>query len=203
MDITDGDRRRISAAIRRAEAETSGEIVCVLTRNSSDLRGLPVLAAALIALALPWGLVVFTAMPVMRILLLQVAVFLAVLLASCALHKRAGALPLRLRRAMARRVAFEQFAARGIAHTKERTGILIFVSLAERYAHIVADEGIAARVPQARWQGAVDALVAHMREGRIADGFVVAIEACGAVLAENFPRNHADIDELPDRLYVI
>ena len=65
--------------------------------------------------------------------------------------------------------------------------MLIFVSLAERYARIVADDGIAARVPQSQWQGAVDALVAHMREGRIADGFVAAIERCGAVLAEPFP----------------
>ena len=53
--------------------------------------------------------------------------------------------------------------------------ILIFVSLAERYARIIADDGIA-RVPQPEWQGAVDALVAHMREDRVADGFVAAID---------------------------
>ena len=55
----------------------------------------------------------------------------------------------------------EQFAIRGIARKKDRSGILIFVSLAEHYARIIADEGIAARVPQSEWQGAVDALVAH------------------------------------------
>ena len=72
--------------------------------------------------------------------------------------------------------------------TKERTGILIFVSLAERYARIIADDGIAARVPQSHWQGAVDALVAHMREGRIADGFVAAIDDLRRELATHFPR---------------
>ena len=70
--------------------------------------------------------------------------------------------------------------------TKDRSGILIFVSLAERYARIIADDGIAARVPQPQWQGAVDALIAHMRDGRIADGFIAAIERCGDVLASTF-----------------
>jgi hypothetical protein len=92
---------------------------------------------------------------------------------------------------------------RGIARKKDRSGILIFVSLAEHYARIVADEGIAARVPQAEWQGAVDALVAHCSNGRIAEGFICAIDTCGAVLANHFPRTAGSRDELPDRIYVI
>ena len=92
---------------------------------------------------------------------------------------------------------------RGIARKKDRSGILIFVSLAERYARIIADDGIAARVPQAEWQAAVDALVAHMRDGRIADGFVTAIDLCGDKLAAHFPRTGGSGDELPDRIYVI
>ena len=76
---------------------------------------------------------------------------------------------------------------RGIGRTEGRTGVLVFVSLAERYARIVADEAIAQRVAQADWQGAIDALIDHMREGRIADGFVEAIERCGGVLATHFP----------------
>ena len=56
---------------------------------------------------------------------------------------------------------------------------------------------------QAEWQGAVDALVAHCSGGRVADGFISAIEACGAVLATHFPRTAGSRDELPDRIYVI
>jgi putative membrane protein len=97
----------------------------------------------------------------------------------------------------------EQFLSRGIARTKDRCGILIFVSLAERYARVVADEGIAAKVPQGRWQAAVDALIPHTRDGRIADGFIAAIELCGNELATHFPRNSASGNELPDRIYVI
>ena len=70
-------------------------------------------------------------------------------------------------------------------------------------ARIVADDGITARAPQAKWLAAVDAVVAHMRDGRIADGFVTAIELCGEKLAAHFPRAAASSDELPDRIYVI
>jgi putative membrane protein len=86
---------------------------------------------------------------------------------------------------------------------KDRSGILIFVSLAEHYARIVADTGIAARVSQSEWQGAVDTLVAHCSGGRVADGLISAIDTCGTVLAAHFPRTAASRDELPDRIYVI
>ena len=80
---------------------------------------------------------------------------------------------------------------------------MIFVSLAERYVRIIAGERIAAHVPQSEWQAAVDALIAEIRSGRIADGFVVAINACEKVLAAHFPRTQMSRDELPDRIYLI
>ena len=161
------------------------------------------LLAALVALALPWLLVVFTAMPVNRILLLQVVVFFALAVLLCQPRVRVALAPRAARRAIAHRMAMEQFMIRGIGRKKDRTGVLIFVSLAERYARIIADQGIAVRVPQSEWQGAIDALIAHMSGGRIADGFIAAIEACGEVLASHFPRSETSRDELPDRIYVI
>jgi uncharacterized membrane protein len=74
----------------------------------------------------------------------------------------AALIPRRARRRMAYRAAMDQFTSRGISRKKDRSGILIFVSLAERYARIVADEATAARVPQSTWQTAVDALVAQL-----------------------------------------
>ena len=203
MNITELDRERISTASRAAEAKTSGEIVCVLAQTSSDTTALPILVAALLALALPWLLMAFTAMSVHRILLLQIVVFLALAVLLCLPRVRIALVPRAARRAVAHRVAMEQFSIRGIARKKGHTGVLIFVSLAEHYARIIADEGIAARVPQSQWQGAVDALVAHMRGGRIADGFITAIGVCGKVLETNFPRTETSRDELPDRIYVI
>jgi putative membrane protein len=203
MNISAQDRERISAAIRAAEAGTSGEIVCVLAHRSSGAMTLPILLATIVALALPWLLVAFTAMSVHRILTLQVATFVVLAVALCLPAVRIALVPRAMRRAVAHRAAIEQFTIRGIARKKDRTGILIFVSLAEHYARIIADEGIAAKVPQAEWQNAVNALTGQMGSGRIADGFIAAIDACATVLTAHFPRAATSRDELPDRIYVI
>jgi putative membrane protein len=116
---------------------------------------------------------------------------------------RISLVPRAARRAMAHRMAMEQFLIRGIGRKADRTGVLIFVSLAERYARIVPDHAIADRVSQHQWQQAVDALIAHTSDGRIADGFVAAIDICARVLEENFPRSETSRSELPDRIYVI
>jgi putative membrane protein len=203
MDISAQDRTRISAAIGAAEAKTSGEIVCVLAQSSSGATVLPIFIAAIAALAAPWLLVAFTDLAVQRILSLQIVVFVGLCVLLCLPPVRVALMPRAARRAVAHRVAVEQFNIRGIARTRDRCGILIFVSLAERYARIIADDGIAARVPQAQWQGAVDALVAHMRDGRIADGFIAAIDICANELAAHFPRAAATEDELPNRIYLI
>jgi putative membrane protein len=203
MSISAQDRERIAAAIRAAEERTSGEIVCVLAQTSSDIMALPIFLAAAAALTLPWVLMALTAMTVQRMLSLQILAFLALLIVLCLPRVRVALMPRKAQRAVAHRVAMEQFVARGIARKKERSGILIFVSLAERYARIVADEGISSHVPQSEWQAAVDALIAHMRSGHIAEGFITAIEVCGSKLAEHFPRNGLTRDELPDRIYLI
>jgi putative membrane protein len=203
MSVSDQDRARIASAIRAAEAKTSGEIVCVLARTSTDAAALPVLLAAALALALPWLLVAFTSMSVERILVLQVAAFVALAVVLCLPRVRVALVPRAARRHVAHRAAMEQFTMRGIARKKERTGILIFVSVAERYARIIADQGIAGRVPQSEWQDAVDALIAHTRDGRITDGFIAAIDTCGKVLAAHFPRTDTNRDELPDRIYLV
>jgi putative membrane protein len=185
------------------EARTSGEIVCVLAETSTAGTALPVLIAAVLALALPWALVAFTDMTVQRILLLQLLAFVVLFAIGCLPAVHAALTPRWMRRALAHRLAQEQFIMRGIARTSDRSGVLIFVSHAERYVRIIADDGIAARVSQREWQDAVDALIVHMREDRIADGFIAAIELCADKLAAHFPRTATDRSELPDRIYVI
>lgn len=203
MSISIQDREHISAAIRKVETTTSGEIVCVLAQSSVDAKALPIFVAAVVALGVPWLLVALTAMPVLRILLVQSLLFAALTALLCLPAVRVALVPRAARRAVAHRVAMEQFAIRGLAHKDGHTGILIFVSLAERYARIIPDEDIAARVPQAAWQRAVDALVTQMRNGRVADGFITAIEICGSMLAAHFPRTESSVDNLPNRIHVI
>jgi len=203
MTISKEEQERITKTIRSAEAKTSGEIVCVLARTSSHATVLPVFVAAVVALAAPWLLVAFTQMPVLRILSVQALIFAALLFTLCIPPVRVALMPRKARRAIAYSVAMQQFISRGIGRSPNHVGILIFVSLAERYARIIADEEIARRVPQSRWQAAVDALIAHMREGRIADGFVAAIELCEKELVQHFPRTDTTRNRLPDRMYVI
>ena len=203
MNISAQDRQRVGAAIRQAEGTTSSEIVCVVARTSSDATALPILIAAIAALALPWLLMAFTTMSVTRILLLQLLLFIVLAVVLCLPRVRVALMPRAARRAVAHRVAMEQFVIRGLAREKEGAGILIFVSLAERYARIIAGEGVAVRVPRADWQHAVDTLVANVREGRLVDGLVTAVDICGNILAVHCPRTEPAKGTLPDRLYVI
>jgi putative membrane protein len=202
MRFTDEDHQAVTAAIREAEKRTCGQIVCVLARSSSDYAYVPVLWAALLALLVPWPLIYFTQLSVQHIYLLQIAVFIAAALVLAWLPLRMALVPRAVKRARAHRAAVQQFFVRGLTRTRNRTGVLIFVSLAERYARVLADEGIADKVDNTEWQAAVDALTGHMRDGRIAAGFVAAVERCTTVLAAHAPPGGAP-DELPDRLYVI
>ena len=80
---------------------------------------------------------------------------------------------------------------------------MIFASAAERYAEIIADAGINQKVTPDVWDDAVNALIAEIKAGRPAQGFIAAIEKCGAVLAQHFPPGALKRDELPDKLVEI
>jgi putative membrane protein len=113
----------------------------------------------------------------------------------------------RTRNERAHALAMQQFRRQSLQKTEGRTGVLIFASMAERYAEIVPDAGIAQKVPADAWETIVDGLLTAVRQGRPGDGFVAAIEQCGALLARHLPAvpGAANPDELPDRfveLYV-
>jgi putative membrane protein len=202
MQFGKQDYEAVAVAIREAEQKTSGQIVCVLAHAASGYVHVPVLWATALALFVPWPLIDFTQMSVQRIFLIQLAVFIVAGLLFSWMPLRLLLVPRALQRARAHRAAIEQFVIRGISHTKNRTGILIFVSLAEHYARIIADEGIAAKVPAVEWQAAIDALTAHMRDHQIAAGFTAAIARCGEVLAQHAPPDGSS-NQLPDRLYIM
>ena len=84
--------------------------------------------------------------------------------------------------------------------THGRTGILIYLSMREHRAEIVADESIATKVDPGVWGDAMVAMLAELKQQRTADGMIAAVERVGAVLAEHFPRAEGDVNELPDRL---
>lgn len=201
--LDEQERARIRDAIAAAEAKTAGEIFVVVARASDEYHLVPLLWATLAALFVPLPLVFLTLLPAMQIYLAQLAVFalLAVLLSLPPLHL--ALVPHRVKRARAHARAVEQFLAQGLHTTEARTGVLIFVSLAERYAEIIADTGIAAKVEQSVWDETIAKLIDETGAGRLADGLVQAIERAGAMLAEHFPPRPGDVNELPNDLILL
>jgi putative membrane protein len=106
--------------------------------------------------------------------------------------------PIKTARALGR--AIDLFKVGAERRTHGRTGILIYLSMREHRAEIVADEAIASKVPPETWGEAMTAMLVHIREDRVADGMIAAVEKVGTVLTEHFPRAEDDTNELPDRL---
>jgi putative membrane protein len=207
--MTPEEHARVAEAVRRAEANTSGEIFCVLARASDSyffpsaffvtLAVLVVGLVVAILLELWWftiGLPEFAALE-----LLGVLAALAVLRAFPAL--RVHYVPHSVRRRRAHDNAVRQFLARNIHLTDQRTGVLLFLSVEERYAEVIADSGINARVQQKDWDRIVGLLVSHAGRDRLADGFCEAVAEVGALLAHHFPPRANDRNELDDHLVEI
>jgi putative membrane protein len=201
--ISEADKARVADAISAAETKTSGEIFCIVAQHASDYRLVPLAWAALIALVVPAPLIYLTLWPASVIYLLQLFAFILVTIGLSRPGIRFHLVPRRAKHDHAHALAMRQFFAQGLQHTEHRTGVLIFASVAERYAEIVADQGINAKVTPEVWDKAVAALIAGIKDGRAGDGFVAAVEQCGVVLAEHFPPGALNPNELPNRLVEI
>ncbi len=203
MRISAADTARVCDAIRDAERRTSGEFVCVLARNASEYRFYPLAWTALLSLAVPWVLLATTSWPFETILLGQLVAFALLLLLLSWPPVRRHIVPRGVQRAVAHRAAAEQFLLRGLARTPHRRGVLLFVAEEERYAHVLADDGVASAVPNERWKEAVARLVAQSGVGHHADGFIEALALCSAVLNDAFPAEPPGNKVLPDKFYVL
>ena len=201
--LSKDDMTRIGAAITAAESRTSGEIVAVVARESSTYLYAPFMWAALLALLVPWPLIYFTWISVQKIYVVQMAVFLILLFLFLVRPVRFWLVPASVKRARAHRRAVEQFLAQDLHTTTGRTGVMIFVSVAERYAEVLADTGIDKKVAKGTWKKIVDDLTALIGDGQPADGFIKAIEEAGHHLAKHFPPTVPDPNELPDHLIVL
>lgn len=220
LTLTDSDRIAIARAVHNAEAETSGEIVPILAEVSDSYEDVALAWSALVAmLALAaltiaphfylalvdrmmgwWGhewppRAVFT-------LALAVAVikFIAMWLLQLWRPLRLALVPGRIKRARVQARAIAAFKLGTERRTRAATGVVIYLSRAERRAEIVADAAIAGKVPAQTWAAPMAAMLAEIRAGRLASGLVVAIAQVGAIIAPHFPRGGDDINELPDRL---
>lgn len=207
--LNPGDRERIAAAIRVAEAETAGEIYCVVAHRSDGYFFASAFAATLCILIV--GIVAAYLLQYWWIDISLPHFLIVQLLAAAAASAllwywpalRIWLVPRGLLYRAAHANALRQFYGRNVHLTTGRTGVLIFVSLAERYAAVIADAGIDAKVEQASWNGVVRDLIERARQNRLADGFVSAIATVGGLLSEHFPVSANDVNELDDHLVEI
>jgi len=220
LTISDADHDRISAAVSAAEGHTDGEIVTIIAPKSDSYHdvGLHYAIAAMLALltivaAFPQHFSDFAiamlggwnhelSIPVQLSLLLgaMILVFLLVRYALAWMDLRMMLTPGATKSRRVRRRAVTLFRACAQGRTKGRTAIMLYLSVAEHRAEIIADETISAEVAPERWGDAMAALVSHLHKGETADGMIEAIGMIGVILNEHVPKSHGNPNELPDRL---
>ena len=207
--LTDDGRDRVRAAVQAAEKRSQGQIVPMVVRHSAGVRHVPYIVASLILsfayLAklklsnawLPWG-----HSPALALLLdLALAALLGWGLAKFAWIRRLFTPhPDRHRAAWMR--AEMAFYRHGLDKTKGATGILLFISLEDRQAIVIADKKIAAKVPREVWNEVCEMLLRGARQGDLANGYQAAIQRCASVLEKHYPAKGKHPNELPDKLII-
>lgn len=220
LNLSPEDHARIAATVAVAERNSDGEIVTVIAPRSDAYHdvGLHYAVAAialLLAAVAAWPLA-FAGLaedllggwdhhlPLRLHLTLLlgavIATFLIVRYALAWMPLRMALTPSATKERRVRRQAIALFRAAAQGRTHRRTGILLYLSLAEHRAEIVADEAITAQVAPERWGDAMAGLIRHLRAGEPATGICSAVEAIGAILAEHLPPGTDNPNELPDAL---
>lgn len=218
--LTPEEHAEVSAAVAEAERQTAGEIVTVVAERSD---GYSDVAFAWAALAAFTALAVFALFPQFvlgklewlaggwnhewtdRELLgiataLAILKFLGVWLIQLWQPLKFFLIPPPIKTARALGRAIDLFKVGAERRTHGRTGVLIYLSLREHRAEIVADEAIAGKVAPEVWGEAMADMLVEIKQGRIGAGMAAGVRDVGAVLAEHFPRTEDDCNELPDRL---
>lgn len=207
--FSESDMARVTAAVRQAESGTSGEIVPYAIAASDfysetvwravaiamgvvlvALGGISLLADTWMKIGIAWT----------GIIALGAGIIVGVLFALLPPLRRAAASDHMITRRVTQRAA-QAFLAEEIFRTRDRVGVLIFLSILERRVIVLGDSGINAHVGQAEWDGIVATIVAAIRARKPADGLVAAIAACGTLLRDHgFVTAPDDVNELPDEL---
>jgi len=220
IHLSDADLELVTDAVGKAEANTDAEIVTIVAARSDAYHDVglhwAILCAFLVAgvaAAFPHfyeGIIIWIMggweheVPLQTLLLFllghMLLKFLAVRYLLAIPRLRMFFTPRSTKARRVRRRAVELFKTAAQGRTKRLTGVVLYLSVLERRAEIVTDEGIAARVSPDVWGDAIAALVDEAKHGRVAHGMAAAIAKCGVILAEHCPRQSDNPNELPDRL---
>jgi putative membrane protein len=201
MKFTDEDKKLITEAITKAESQTSGEILPVIL-NQSDFY-----PAAHFRLAIVFGMFASIILyynydfdDPMALLWIQLpGMILGYLLGFVPFFKRSFTTKSEMNEEVHQR-AIEVYFQNKVSMTRDRTGIMIFVSLLERKVEVLADCGINSKVSKEYWDELVNKLVSEIATGNKVDGMITAIQHCGENLSKDFPIKHDDTNEVSDQL---
>ncbi|MBL1273100.1 MAG: TPM domain-containing protein [Oceanospirillales bacterium] len=197
------EQEQVAAAISAVERETDAEVVTVLTAQADNYAYIPLLWAGLIALLVPGIVNYFTGWLVADMLLLgQWGVFILLSLVFRIPGINTRLIPRSVRYWRASNLARRQFLEQNLHHTAGATGMLIFVSEAERYVEILVDRGISSEIDNGAWEAIVATFTEQVKQGETLQGFITCIEACGTHLKTKVPATRQK-DELPNHLIVL
>lgn len=219
MKLTKDDTDRISTAVKIAEGKTSGEIATAIIKESSDYAfyelGFSLIMGAVYFLLITifsgsiteslssmfWNydssyLLIFTGFSLFAVigityLLSNIPVIDRLIIPKKVMEKRVYNRALR------------HFIESGTCYTKDRTGILIFISELEKKVVLLADKGISDKIPQERWDGIVAEIILGIKGNMVVDSVVSAIIECGNILVDKFPIEEDDENELSDEIQVL
>ncbi|GAA5060365.1 TPM domain-containing protein [Erythrobacter westpacificensis] len=210
----------VSDAVGNAEATTSGEIVPVIAQRSDDYSDIALTWAAAIAFtamsifaAFPspfldfwdatvadWGHEWTTGELASMTIALGLIAFVGTWLLMLIPGLRIALTPAPVKAQRVRQRAIRHFKVGAEGRTHGRTGVLLYLSMQEHRAEIVADDPIAVKVDAEVWGEAMADMLDEIRKGCIAEGIAAGVRDVGVVLAQHFPRKDDDRNELPDRL---
>jgi len=219
--LDEAQHKVVSDAVAEAELTTSGEIVPVLAESSDGYTDIAFFWAAVAAftamsvlIAFPdfatskwgwlfhggwegdWTLGEFGALVVGFGLVKFVGVWLFLLIPGL----RFALIPGPVKQQRVREGAVRHFKVGADGRTHGRTGVLLYLSMREHRAEIVADEPIHEKVDPEVWGEAMADMLEEIRKGCIAEGIAAGVRDVGKVLSQHFPRSDDDRNELPDRL---
>lgn len=197
------EQEQVAAAISAVERETDAEVVTVLTAQADNYAYIPLVWAGLLALLVPGIVNYFTGwLAADNLLLSQWGVFIVLSLVFRIPAFNRRLIPRSVGHWRASNLARRQFLEQNLHHTAGATGVLIFVSEAERYVEILVDQGIASQIDNSTWESIIATFTKQVKQGETLQGFITSVEACGAHLKAKVPATRQK-DELPNHLIIL
>ncbi len=198
--FTTEEQQKIEAAVKAAEMTTSGEIVPMIVDASYDYPRAELIGGGSLALAtgllVSWGFGGESIWWFLPVFLVSFVIFQQLIRNFPGL-KRQLIHPDEFTEEVKEK-ALVSFLEQGLHETRDRTGILILISLFEHRVQVLADSGINAKVAESTWDEIVATITAGLKNGNACEAICQAVKRCGELLHDNFPRKDDDTDELPN-----